>query len=106
MCLVLLALRAHPAAEIILAGNRDEHFRRPSAAPALIGRAPRIHAGLDLEAGGTWMGCNEAGLVAALTNRRARERPAPEGARSRGEIVLALLHQRDPARAAAWMEGL
>jgi uncharacterized protein with NRDE domain len=106
MCLVLLALRAHPGAEIILAGNRDEHHSRPSAAPALVARDPRVHAGLDLEAGGTWMGCNEAGLVVALTNRRARERPVPEGARSRGEIGLALLRQRDPARAAQWMEGI
>jgi uncharacterized protein with NRDE domain len=101
MCLILLAYRAHPDAPVILAGNRDEFYARPAAAPGLIARAPRIYAGRDLEAGGTWMGRNEHGLLAALTNRRATG--AQPEARSRGEIVRALLACRTPAEAADWM---
>ncbi len=104
MCLILLAYRAHPAADLIVAGNRDEFYARSAAPPALIASAPRIYAGRDLEAGGTWMGRNEHGLLAALTNRRASE--APPNARSRGEIVRALLGERTPEAAAQWMRGL
>ena len=104
MCLVLLIYRAHPDAELILAGNRDEFYARPAAPPALIATAPRIYAGRDLEAGGTWMGRNEHGLLAALTNRRSPEAP-PDG-HSRGEIVRTLLGHADPEAAARWLAGL
>jgi len=104
MCLILLAYRAHPDAEVVLAGNRDEFYARAAAPPALIARAPRIYAGRDLEAGGTWMGRNEYGLLVALTNRRSTE--APPNAHSRGEIVRALLGHRDPEGAAEWIAGL
>jgi uncharacterized protein with NRDE domain len=104
MCLILLAYRAHPAADVILAGNRDEFYARPTAPPARIAGSPRIWAGRDLEAGGTWMGRNEHGLLAALTNRRAGEVPADH--RSRGEIVRGLLLRRTPEDAAAWLAAL
>jgi uncharacterized protein with NRDE domain len=103
MCLVLVALRAHPELDLLLAGNRDEFYRRASAPPAVISRDPVIHAGLDREAGGTWMGRNEAGLVAALTNRRDPAFVASADLRSRGDLVLGLLRQRDPERAARWL---
>ncbi len=102
MCLILLAYRSHPDVDILLAGNRDEFHRRPAVAPALIAGQPRIYAGRDLEAGGTWMGRNEHGLLAALTNRRS-SKPPPPGVRSRGEIVMGLLRQRTPQDAAAWL---
>jgi uncharacterized protein with NRDE domain len=102
MCLILLAYRSHPDVEVLLAGNRDEFHRRPAVPPALIAGQPRIHAGRDLEAGGTWMGRNEHGLLAALTNRRSSN-PPPADARSRGEIVMGVLRQRTPMDAAAWL---
>jgi uncharacterized protein with NRDE domain len=105
MCLILLAYRVHPAAEVILAGNRDEFYARPTAPPAQIAVAPRIWAGRDLEAGGTWMGRNEHGLLAALTNLRSAAEPPPE-AHSRGAIVRALLEHATPADAARWLKGL
>jgi uncharacterized protein with NRDE domain len=102
MCLILLAYRSHPDVDVLLAGNRDEFHRRPAVPPALIAGPPRIHAGRDLEAGGTWMGRNEHGLLAALTNRRSANPPPPD-VRSRGEIVMGLLRQRTPSDAAAWL---
>ncbi len=106
MCLLLLAYRAHPEVEILLAGNRDEFYRRPAQAPALVWEHPRIYAGLDREAGGTWMGRNEHGLVAALTNRRQPGFQPPPGVRSRGEIVMGLLRQPTVAAAREWLAGL
>lgn len=103
MCLLLLAYQAHRDFAVLLGGNRDELHRRPAAPPAVIARDPVIFAGRDLEAGGTWMGRNEHGLVAALTNRRDPAFVPPPGVRSRGEIVMGLLRHRRPADAAAWM---
>jgi uncharacterized protein with NRDE domain len=102
MCLILLAYRCHPDVDILLAGNRDEFQRRPATPPALVQEHPRIWAGRDLEAGGTWMGRNEHGLMAGLTNRRSSDSPPPDP-RSRGEIVMGLLQHREPAAAAAWL---
>lgn len=100
MCLVLLALRSHPDMELMLAGNRDEFYTRPSAPPAVIASDPLIYAGRDLEAGGTWMGRNQVGMVAVLTNRRDPDAHEVPDARSRGEIVLKLLAHGDPEAAA------
>lgn len=102
MCLILLAYRCHPDVDVLMAGNRDEFLRRPAAPPALLQTQPRIWAGRDLEAGGTWMGRNEHGLMAALTNRRSSA-PPPADARSRGGIVMGLLRQRTPQDAARWL---
>jgi uncharacterized protein with NRDE domain len=106
MCLVLLWYGAHPDADLLLAGNRDELYRRPSVPPAVIARDPLVCAGRDLEGGGTWMGRNEAGLVAAITNRHGVERPVPRDVRSRGEIVLRVLQHRGPEAAAEWVAAL
>lgn len=91
MCLILLAFQTHPDAAVLLAGNRDEAVARPTAPPAVLQHHPRIEAGRDLEAGGTWMGRNEHGLLAALTNRHVPGGNARPHLRSRGEIVLRLL---------------
>lgn len=106
MCLVLLALQAHPDVELLLAGNRDEFHSRPAAPPAVLQSDPLIYAGQDLEAGGTWMGRNQHGAMAALTNRYGQSRRIPADVRSRGEIVLKLLGHRHPRDAAAWLATL
>ena len=54
---------------IIVAANRDEHYNRPSAPPALWHTKPQILAGRDLVAGGTWLGVNEHGLLVGVLNR-------------------------------------
>ena len=51
---------------------------------------PAVIAGLDVLGGGTWLGVNDAGVIAAVLNRINTLGPAP-GRRSRGELPLAAL---------------
>jgi uncharacterized protein with NRDE domain len=91
MCLILLAWRSHPRYSLVLAANRDEfHIRAAQPAHWWTDR-PRLLAGRDLAAGGTWLGLTRAGQVAALTNFRSSD-PAKPSRRSRGEIVVDMLH--------------
>lgn len=89
MCLILLALNAHPDYPLVLAANRDEFYRRPSAGLHRWHDAP-ILAGRDEQAGGTWLGVTPNGRFAALTNVREGGRAA-SGRRSRGELVREFL---------------
>jgi uncharacterized protein with NRDE domain len=86
MCLVLIALDSHADYPLIVAANRDEFYDRPTAPAAFWTDAPSVLAGRDLKAGGTWLGIDRRGRLAAVTNYRQgeRERPAP---RSRGHLV-------------------
>lgn len=89
MCLITFAYKAHPKYNLILAGNRDEFYGRPTRKAQFWDEEgkPNILAGKDLEAGGTWLGINKDGRWSALTNYRdpsiKKEDPP-----SRGEIVL------------------
>lgn len=103
MCLIILAFRTNPDLDVLIAGNRDEFYHRPSAPPALISENPKIYAGLDLEAGGTWMGRNEHGMMVGLTNGRRPDIPVPSDPRSRGELVSGLLRHSQPRDASAWL---
>jgi uncharacterized protein with NRDE domain len=93
MCLIGLALDAHPRFALVIAGNRDEFFDRP-AAPLDWWRAgddgPWVLGGRDLSAGGTWLGLADNGRIAALTNVRDPKRHRPDAA-SRGTLVTAAL---------------
>ena len=86
---------------MLLATNRDEMRYRPSEPP---GRhwsdRPQVVAGLDRTGGGSWLGMNDQGLVAAIMNRKHSLGPAP-GKRSRGELVLEALDHVG-AKEAAW----
>ncbi len=99
MCtLVILRRIGHPW-PLLVAANRDEMGDRPWKPP---GRhwpeLPRVVAGLDLLAGGTWLGLNDDGVIAAVLNRLNTLGPMP-GLRSRGELPLIALAGR-AARAA------
>ncbi|MDN3517909.1 NRDE family protein [Aquisalimonas lutea] len=96
MCLVVLALDAHPAYPVILVGNRDEFHARPADAMHWW-PSPRVLAGRDRSAGGTWLGVTPAGRAATVTNYRDPELHRTD-ALSRGALVL-------DALAAADMEG-
>jgi uncharacterized protein with NRDE domain len=93
MCLIGLALDAHPRFALVIAANRDEFFDRP-AAPLdwwhLGDDGPWILAGRDLSAGGTWLGLADNGRIAALTNVRDPKRHRPEAV-SRGGLATAAL---------------
>jgi uncharacterized protein with NRDE domain len=96
MCLILLAHGAHPDYPLVIAANRDEYYRRPTAKAAFWQDHPRILAGRDLECMGTWLGVTRAGRFAALTNfRDPRERKTD--APSRGQLVSDFLaSEREP----------
>ncbi|NCP63249.1 MAG: NRDE family protein [Paraglaciecola sp.] len=70
MCILFVAVQQHPKYPLIIAANRDEFFARPTQASGFWPAAPEVLAGLDQQAGGTWMGVNKNGYVAALTNIR------------------------------------
>ncbi len=91
MCLLLIAYRQHPDYPLIVAGNRDEYYGRPTEPAAWRGD---ILSGLDLEAGGTWMGVARSGRFAVVTNYRDPADHLPD-ARSRGILVSQVLS--DPA---------
>ncbi|HEU4525833.1 MAG TPA: NRDE family protein [Gemmatimonadales bacterium] len=86
MCLILLALDTHPDYALVVAANRDEFYDRPTARAGFWSDAPRVLAGRDLKAGGTWLGTDRSGRFAAVTNYRQGQRE-PEAPRSRGRLV-------------------
>ncbi|WP_454866350.1 NRDE family protein [Pseudomonas umsongensis] len=94
MCLIVFAWRPGHAQPLIVAANRDEFYARPSLPLAQWPEAPQVHAGRDLEAGGTWLGLGANGRFAALTNIRDPHRPP--GRRSRGELVAGFLTKDVP----------
>ncbi|MFV3404834.1 MULTISPECIES: NRDE family protein [Pseudomonas] len=89
MCLIVFAWQPGSARPLVVAANRDEFYARPTQALAAWEDAPGVHAGRDLEAGGSWLGIGPQGRFAALTNIRAPGQP--QGPRSRGELVAAYL---------------
>lgn len=89
MCLIVFAWLPGHATPLVLAANRDEFYARPSRPLAAWPEAPDVHAGRDLEAGGTWLGVGPGGRVAAVTN--IRDPRQPPGRRSRGELPAGFL---------------
>jgi uncharacterized protein with NRDE domain len=98
MCLIALAWQAHPDFPLVVAANRDEWRDRPAVPAHWWQDHPRLLAGRDLKAGGTWMGISRGGRFAAVTNfRDPSERDST--ALSRGTLVAQfLLGDDDPAR--------
>lgn len=96
MCVAAVAWRAHPRWHLVIAANRDEYHERPTAPLARWADGSGIIAGQDLSAGGTWLGLNEAGWLALVTNVRVDGYPRP-GRPSRGALVTDLLAGTDPA---------
>ena len=124
MCFILVLTRAHDRYPLIVAANRDESRTRPTTPPHRWPGEPSIVAGRDTLAGGTWLGVNALGLLAAITNRREEAAgegdpanyPAPtEAARrrvptdpslpSRGGLCLGALHEPSLEAAAAYAES-
>ena len=96
MCTLTLAWRLFDP-PVAVAANRDEAHDRPSDPPTVRGDQRRFLAPRDAEAGGTWIGLTETGLVAAVTNRWLDADRS--GDRSRGLLVEDCL--RRPSAAAA-----
>lgn len=99
MCLIGLALDAHPRFALVIAANRDEFHTRPAAGLdwwRSTDEGPWLLAGRDLSAGGTWMGLSAHGRLAMLTNVRDPTRHRAD-APSRGALVPAWLDSAQPA---------
>ncbi len=86
MCLIAFAYHCHPRYRLIVAANRDEFYRRPTAPAGFWPECPQLLAGRDLEQGGTWLGITRGGRFAALTNYRDPT-AHKANARSRGGLV-------------------
>jgi hypothetical protein len=86
-------------APLLLAANREEDVTRPTQFPKIQSGSPRIVCGIDKQAGGTWLGVNQFGLLVTVTNR-ARVRP-PLEPRSRGLLCRELLNARNARDAVA-----
>lgn len=95
MCLILIAFISHPRYKLIMAGNRDEFYDRPTAQADFWMESPRLLGGRDLRSGGTWTGITRNGKIAVLTNYRdpsSTKKHAP----SRGKLVSDFLLGNDP----------
>ncbi len=99
MCLIALALDAHPQYALVLAANRDEFHRRPSAPASYWDDAPQIFGGRDLQSHGSWLALARDGRWAAVTNVRRMIPPDPN-APSRGRLIAHYL--RDAQSAAGY----
>ena len=98
MCLILFALQQHKDYPLVVIANRDEYYARPTLAAHWWSDLPGIFAGRDLEAQGTWMGVNEHGRFAAVTNVREPGGFGP-GKLSRGKLTRDFLSSGEPAEA-------
>ena len=100
MCTLALFFDVFDRYPVLVAANRDERYDRPATPPGVIPANPKIIAGKDLRAGGTWLGINEYGLLVGILNRRANGailiHPNP---RSRGLLCMDLLALRSAAEA-------
>jgi uncharacterized protein with NRDE domain len=89
MCLLALFFRAVDDAPVVVGANREEAYARRGEPPQILPDLPRVVAGLDPQAGGTWLGVNEHGVLVAVTNRQ--HATAPPRPRSRGLLARDLL---------------
>lgn len=96
MCLVAFCIEPGARFPFVLAANRDEFFNRPAAPMAWWDgiTLPRILAGRDLDAGGTWLGLSDTARLALLTNIRNPREHRPDAA-SRGALIPACLRHPD-----------
>ncbi len=106
MCTIVISRQPGTAWPVVLGANRDELAERPWRSPARHWPdRPEVVGGLDDGAGGSWLGLNDTGVVAAVLNRFGTLGTAP-GRRSRGELVLEALDHGDAAAAVAALADL
>jgi uncharacterized protein with NRDE domain len=111
MCTLLVGIERPRPGILMLGANRDESLTRPAVSPYMLSREPRIVAGRDTVAGGTWLGVQVGVLVAAILNRNVPETAAagrwiagmvPD--RSRGLLCLEALRAVAAKSAIEWLK--
>ena len=90
MCLIVMAVGAHPDYPLVLAANRDEFYARPTRNAEWWPDNPDIVGGRDLQAGGTWLAAHRNGRFATVTNFGEARRRRPQKY-SRGLLVKGFL---------------
>ena len=71
MCSIVILKKSENEWPLIIAANRDEMNNRKCLPPDRHWKdKPHIFAGKDLLAGGSWLGVNDNGVVAAIMNRK------------------------------------
>lgn len=86
MCTLFLAIGQHPQFPFVLAGNRDEFYKRATQPAGWWPEFPNVYGGRDLAGGGTWLGITKSGRFATLTNYRDLNNLTPN-APTRGTVV-------------------
>ena len=95
MCLVVVARAPTPRYPFVIAANRDELHARPTRPAGWWPEPPGLLGGRDLAAGGTWLGVDRRGRIAAVTN--VRDGTPREAPRSRGGLVTDYLGSNSAA---------
>lgn len=98
MCTYVVAINQHPEFPLIVAGNRDEFFDRPSVPMHYWQASKKILAGIDQVAGGSWFGLREDGRFALVLNYRNLNHPVnlQQNAYSRGLLIRDFLQHDEP----------
>jgi uncharacterized protein with NRDE domain len=96
---------------LLIGANRDEMLARPWDLPGEFWtELPGVVAGRDRLAGGTWLGVNAHGVVAAVLNREGKFQESTlgpaAGKRSRGELPLLALTETTAQAAAEKIASL
>jgi uncharacterized protein with NRDE domain len=102
VCTLTLAWQAFTDAPVVVAANRDEALDRPSEPPGRHHGSLGFVAPRDLDAGGTWVGVNDAGVFVGITNRWVDVEEG--GERSRGLLVRDALNTTSAEEAARLVE--
>lgn len=104
MCLCIVLRALHADFPILVAANRDERKGRKASPPGLwVGLRRRVISPRDRLAGGTWLGVNDRGMFAGLTNISSA--PAVPGAPSRGHLPHLALDEDDLDAAVAAVQA-
>jgi len=99
MCTVIVGHKLFPRHPLVIAANRDELLDRASEPPREgVIDGYRTIAPRDVQRGGTWIGVNERGVFAAVTNRI--DVASVGGMTSRGELVRSALAMGEDASCA------
>lgn len=104
MCTLTIAWRVFEGTPVVVGANRDETLGRPSSPPDRYAEDPTVFAPRDEVAGGTWIGFNECGLFAGITNRWLDGDVELAGDRSRGGLVADVLACESVGEATARIE--
>ena len=104
MCTLIVVKGKSSEYPVVIAGNRDEFFRRPTRSPGYHFPNTGIFAGYDEVGHGTWMGVNRNGLACGLVNQRIPRTETSK--RSRGKIVTDVLACQSLDAALSYLRSL